>query len=243
MSASLGIDPALDPRRLAPVFARAGRLHLPGFLRPADAVAVHGALAASAPWVKSVRAGGDGGDVPMADWEAMDAARRADWERMLIAGAARDLQFQFDSWRISDFVERGERLGGALAPAEAVYDFVNSEAFLDFVRALTGDARCAYCDAQATRYRRGDFLALHHDEMPGMNRLYAYVLNLTPAWLTDWGGTLIFVDEDGHVAEGYTPAFNALNLFRVPAAHAVTQVASYAGADRLAITGWVRSRR
>lgn len=243
MAAPYAIDPGLDPSRLAPVFARAGRLHLPGILRPGDAAAVHRALTGPAPWVKSVRAGGDDGDVPLADWEAMTPERRADWEAMLIAGAARDLQFQFDSWRISDMVERGERRGGALAAAEAVYDFLNSETFLGFVRTLTGDPRCAYCDAQATRYRRGDFLALHHDEMPGMNRLYAYVLNLTPAWLTDWGGTLVFVDEDGHVAEGYAPAFNALNIFRVPAPHAVTQVASYAGADRLAITGWVRARR
>ena len=76
----------------------------------------------------------------------------------------------------------------------------------------------------------------------GLNRLFAYVLNLTPAWQADWGGTLIFVGDDGHVDQGYSPAFNALNLFRVPTRHAVTQVAGYAAANRLAITGWVRAR-
>ena len=54
---------------------------------------------------------------------------------------------------------------------------------------------------------------------------------------------IVFLDADGHVAEGYSPAFNALNIFRVPAAHAVTQVTTFADADRLSITGWVRSRR
>jgi Rps23 Pro-64 3,4-dihydroxylase Tpa1-like proline 4-hydroxylase len=68
-------------------------------------------------------------------------------------------------------------------------------------------------------------------------------MNLTPGWSVDWGGLLMFVDQDGHVAEAYTPAFNALNLFQVPQPHAVSMVAPFAGGDRLAITGWVRSKK
>lgn len=242
MTASLVIDPALDPRQLAPVFARMGRVHLPAIFAGSAATAIHHALSGPVPWMKCIRGGGDGGDVPMADWEAMTPGRRDDWNRLLIAHSTRDLQFQFDSWRVSDLIEAGNRAGGGLAPIEAVYDFLNSEPFLGFVRALTGEPRCAFADAQATRYRPGDFLAQHHDELAGMNRLYAYVLNFTPTWMSDWGGTLVFLDEDGHVAEGYRPVFNALNLFKVPTPHAVTQVASFAAADRLSITGWIRAR-
>ena len=97
-------------------------------------------------------------------------------------------------------------------------------------------------DAQATRYRPGDFLTAHDDDVAGKHRLYAYVLNFTPAWRPDWGGLLAFHDADGHVSEAYTPTFNALNIFRVPQQHAVTQVASFAGAQRLSITGWIRER-
>ena len=107
---------------------------------------------------------------------------------------------------------------------------------------LTGDPRCAYADAQATRYRPGDFLTAHDDDVAGKKRLYAFVLNFTPAWRPDWGGLLAFHDADGHVSEAYTPTFNALNIFRVPQQHAVTQVASFAGAERLSITGWIRER-
>ena len=49
-------------------------------------------------------------------------------------------------------------------------------------------------------------------------------------------------DIDGHVSEGYAPTFNALNIFRVPQLHSVTQVASYVAAERLSITGWIRER-
>ncbi|MBB1180632.1 2OG-Fe(II) oxygenase, partial [Pseudomonas sp. FW305-3-2-15-E-TSA4] len=76
----------------------------------------------------------------------------------------------------------------------------------------------------------------------GKHRLLAYVLNLTPRWRVDWGGLLLFLDPDGHVAEGYAPKFNALNIFRTPFPHAVTQVSTFAGAPRYAITGWIRAR-
>jgi Rps23 Pro-64 3,4-dihydroxylase Tpa1-like proline 4-hydroxylase len=54
---------------------------------------------------------------------------------------------------------------------------------------------------------------------------------------------LAFEGADGHIEEGFAPAFNALNLFAVPMRHAVTQVASFAPRDRLSITGWLRSRQ
>ena len=69
------------------------------------------------------------------------------------------------------------------------------------------------------------------------------MLNLTPGWRIEWGGLLLFHDEDGHVAEGYAPKFNSLNIFRVPQWHSVSQVASYVDQPRLAITGWIRSAR
>nr|WP_240902836.1 2OG-Fe(II) oxygenase family protein [Caulobacter sp. SLTY] len=94
----------------------------------------------------------------------------------------------------------------------------------------------------ATRYLPGHFLTAHDDAAPGKHRLYAYVLNLTARWRADWGGILMFLDEEDHVAEGYTPSFNALNIFRVPQRHAVSMVAPYAGEPRLSITGWIRSQ-
>jgi Rps23 Pro-64 3,4-dihydroxylase Tpa1-like proline 4-hydroxylase len=108
---------------------------------------------------------------------------------------------------------------------------------------VTGDERIAYVDAQATRYRPGHFLTEHTDDVAGKQRLYAYVLNLTPAWRIDWGGLLLFHAPDGHVAEAYCPRFNALNVFAVPQAHSVSVVAPFAPAHRLSVTGWLRAAR
>ena len=96
-------------------------------------------------------------------------------------------------------------------------------------------------DAQATLYRPGDFLTVHDDSIGGHKRLAAYVLNLTPIWRADWGGVLQFLGANGHVEEGYVPCFNALNVFRVPTQHSVSQVALY-GSLRYSITGWFHAR-
>ena len=59
---------------------------------------------------------------------------------------------------------------------------------------------------------------------------------------TGYDPTGAFHDADGHVSEAYAPTFNALNIFRVPQLHSVTQVASFAGGPRLSVTGWIRER-
>lgn len=242
MTVPLAIDPALDPARIAPVFARMGRIHLPGVFSPEAAAEVGAAVAGDVPWVKSWRTTGPSLDGPLADFEGLTPDLRAAFDADMARAAKDGFCFRFDAWRLSDDILAGKRRGGALAPLEAIHDFLNGEAFLRFVRTLTGEPRCAYCDVMVSRYRAGDFLSAHDDDIVGKKRLFAYVLNFTPVWRPDWGGVLLFLDEDGHVAEGYSPTFNALNLFSVPQAHAVSYVAPFAAGPRLSITGWVRAR-
>ena len=244
MSARPKLNRALDGSALAPVFARHGRIHVPNVLDAASARAVGGALASdSVPWTRSVTVNGNPYDIGLPTLAAMPAERAAQFRNAVDEAARAGFQYEFDAWRLSDVVESGERQGGPLAALEGIYDLVNGEAFLGFIRQLTGETRAAYVDAQATRYTAGHFLTAHDDAVEGKNRLFAYVLNFTPAWRADWGGLLLFHDADGHVSEGYTPTFNALNIFRVPQAHAVSQVASFVAASRYSVTGWIRTRR
>lgn len=95
-------------------------------------------------------------------------------------------------------------------------------------------------DGQATRYLPGHFLTGHDDDVAGKGRIAAYVLNLTPAWRTEWGGLLQFHDPAGDVLRGLLPRFNTLNLFTVPQLHSVSLVAPFAASPRYAVTGWIR---
>ena len=231
----------LDPARLAPVFKQHGRLHVPDVLEEGFALALAQAVAAHPPWSNTLSLEGRGHDATLEALARIPPETRREIDAVLSETARTGFQYNFDSWRLSDRMEAGERAGGILAPMEAAYDLLNSEAFLGFVRRVTQDPRPAYCDAQVTRFRAGHFLNAHDDVLEGKHRLYAYVLNLTPTWKIDWGGLLLFHDADGHVAEGLTPRFNSLNIFRVPQWHSVSQVASFVTAHRLSITGWIRT--
>jgi len=237
--AGFRIGQHLDPARIGPVFRRAGRLHVPDFLEAPQAAGLHEALTSSTPWWVHLPLGKAPVNLTPPGWQARPDPTRAGIETQMRGQARAGFHYAFDNWAVSDEIEAGRRTGH---PAEAFYDFLNSPAFLDWIRATTGDDRAAYCDAQCTRYRPGDYLNRHTDEAEGKNRLFAYVMNLTPGWSVDWGGLLQFIDPDGHVAEAYTPAFNALNIFKVPQPHSVSMVTPFAGGHRLAITGWVRAR-
>lgn len=178
-------------------------------------------------------------DVPVAVFEAEPMEEQARLIGMAHAEATDGFQFIFDRLRLGPAKAAGLPIP---KPLYDLYDLFNGAAFLDLARRLTGDDRIAYVDAQATRYLPGHFLNGHTDEHEDAGRLYAYVLNLSPVWRTEWGGLLMFQDEDGGVSETFTPAFGTLNVFRVPQDHCVSMVAPFAAAPRYSITGWWRTQ-
>lgn len=236
MAAGLALDPGLDDGALAAAFRRHGRLHISGILTPASAKSAYEAVVA-APWRMVLNAGDKVYEIAEADWGAMPESQRSGLVERVHAAASQTFQYKYWSCRLSDEGEPHSDPG-----LNALVALVNGAPFLSLLRKITGEPRVAFADAQATRYGPGDFLTAHDDGVAGKNRLAAFVLNLTPQWRADFGGLLAFVDADGHVAEAYTPAFNALNVFRVPHLHAVTAVAPFAPGWRYSVTGWLRSR-
>lgn len=232
------LAPRTDTQALAARFAQAGRVQIPGLLRQADAVRLHGALVERTPWNLFVIHDGPR-SMPLAQWQAMSPAERRDVDRQIAAAARTRFEARFLNWPLT---ETGEPDAGLIPELEALVRFLNGEDFLGFMRAVTGDGRIAYADGQATCYRPDDFLHRHTDHVPGKNRIAAYVLNLTPRWQPEWGGLLNFMGPGGQVEEAWVPAFNTLNVLRVPQDHFVGAVAGFVDEPRLAVTGWVRHR-
>lgn len=226
-----------DVNSLHAAFARAGRIHIPALLEAESAARLADAIARVEGWHLVLDSKGKHYDLDAAGM----AAAPAELRRVVdIAGAqAQDgFAYLFENCPIYDLYHGGRALDHPLAP---LFEFLNSATFLDFVRAVTGFAAIGFADAQATRYGPGHFLTSHNDAVDGKNRLAAYVLNMTPRWRPDWGGHLVFYDADGNITQGFAPTFNALNIFAVPADHAVSCVAPFAGAQRHSITGWLRA--
>lgn len=213
-----------------------GRVHIPGILGESYARSLLTALE-QAKWRTLVQAH-DYYDLTPSDIDPYP--ERVEEVRALAYGEAGPLfRFMFDSVKVSEQYESGRVTTGPLAD---FYRALNSKPALEYLRSITGEPRIAYVDAQATRYRPGQFLGRHDDQVPNRDRLFAYVLNLTPTWYADWGGLLMFMDADGHVSQAFTPAWNALNILAVPQPHAVSLVAPFATQFRYSITGWMRSR-
>ena len=120
-------------------------------------------------------------------------------------------------------------------------DLFNSDSFMTMARRLTGNDKVAFADGQVTRYLPGHFLNRHSDANPKTERLYAYVLNLSPDWRAEWGGLLQFLDEAGDITETFVPSFGTLNVFAVPQMHAVSSVSAFAPGPRYSVTGWWRA--
>lgn len=240
MGGPLRLDRGLQPQAYRPVFRQFGRLHIPGFLEPDAANDLYRSVAGARGWLRTVHvAEGTDAEIPLDGPDALPPGQIAALERELRDQARDSFQYVFDLIRVSLDAEAGRPVDPALL---AAYQFVNSDAFLGFVREMSGDPRAVYADMTASRYGRGHYLTTHDDLAPDQDRLFAYVLNLSPGWRSDWGGILMFLDEDDHVAEGYSPAFNAINIFTVPQRHAVSVVAPYAQGLRTSLTGWIRSR-
>jgi Rps23 Pro-64 3,4-dihydroxylase Tpa1-like proline 4-hydroxylase len=227
------LNPALDRAGLARAFAAAGRVHIPNVLTEASAVRLYRALQQETPWTLTLNKGTNFLDIEKVTPEERSRLARGAFERAHSA-----FQYIFDNHRLS---RNGEPYADPDHHLAKVVEFLNAPHLLAFIREVTGLPAIAWTDAQATLYRPGDFLTVHDDKVGGHNRVAAYVLNMTPGWRPDWGGVLQFIDERGNIAEGYVPTFNALNVFRVPAAHSVSQVALFGG-YRYSVTGWFHVR-
>lgn len=223
----------------AKTYARFRRMHIPDILAKRHAEDAWLALSGMRSWNTVVNLGPAVIHLTDGIKEQLSEAQSELLDRSINVAAARSYQFRFDNHRLS---ERGEPCKDPDHPLAPFVDFVNSPRFLAAMRQLTGRPDIAFADAQATRYGPGQFLHVHDDIDGPKKRIAAYVLNLTHDWSAEWGGILNFLDEDGHVAEGYVPRFNALNVFDVGVPHFVSYVAPYAEAPRLSITGWLRGR-
>lgn len=239
MSLKIEISSHHDARAFAALYRAQGRVQIREFLTAASADALEACLKEDVAYNTLFNKGDKVLFVTEQQMASLSPEERTRVVRMAESQATEGFQYFYDAHRVSD---NGEAYTQPRDALRAYSEFIRSPEFLVFVQTVTDAPAIAYADAQATRYRRGSFLNHHTDDVSGTNRIAAYVLNLTQKWRPDWGGVLLFVDPDGNVSEGYTPTYNAINLFRVPQGHMVSQVSSYAGADRLSITGWLRSR-
>lgn len=229
------INSDLDIAHWRQELATRGRTQIDAFLQPDAADFLHGLLRDEVPWTLAYRSEGRSQVMRAAELAALGAEREAEFIAARAREAVGRYGFAYDSYMMVTAYKEGRDPG---LPLHRVLEFFNTPDFIRLTHALSGDATLRRVNAQATRYRPGQFLKRHNDSDVDEGRRYAYVLNLTQRWEPDWGGLLQFFDADGRVFDTLMPRYNTLSLFRVPLDHAVSLVAPWAEEPRLAITGW-----
>lgn len=232
----LRLNPALNVQDYAEAFERDGLVQIGNFFEPHIANRLETALRENTFWRLSYRDENreprylDGQELAKIDQKSL-------WDQ-IIKRASKDSTYVCLSCPIEGTYGHPEQ---ANHPLHKLYKFLNSTAFLNFSRAVTGEEKAEVVDATATWYRPGDFLTTHTDEVRGHlgARRIAYMLGFTRAWRADWGGQVLFHDGAGDISRGLMPAFNALTLFKVPRPHSVAQVALYATEPRFVVGGWL----
>jgi len=231
------INNALDVDFWKQQLATRSRVQVPDFLQPDAAEVLRDCLAREVPWSLAERSEGE--SRTRGREGALDDAAYGEVLEAAYRNARESFQFVYDSYMLARARKEG---WDPDLPVHVMLDFLNSPEFIDFARYLTGDDAINAVNAQATRYRPGQFLTPHDDTHSGEGRRYAYVINLTPRWKVEWGGLLQFIDANGNVIDSFMPRWNALSIFRVPQLHHVSLVSPWAGEHRLAITGWFLAR-
>lgn len=233
---SLSINPALDATELAQAFSVHGRVQIPAFLDPADAEALFGQLRYREDWIQVVNSGEKLFELSRQTRAEMSDDQRSALDVAVYAGARNGFQFRYETIRVPDDQPSRDASDDPLA---VLATFLSSDPARELLRTVTAEPDITFADAQATAYAPGDFLTAHDDAVAGKRRKAAYVFGLTPQWRPEWGGLLLFHDDE-RVAEGFVPAFNTLNLFRVPQRHSVSEVSRAAPYRRYSVTGWLR---
>lgn len=238
MIKKIKINPDLDPEEFSKIYDRIGRVNIPNILTEESAQLIYDALVHEVPWQTNFNDGEKGHTLHEVQVDALKDTQRDLLLTHINEKAKHGFQYVYNSYSLSD--ARAQGLNQDLF-INSVLDFVNTEEFLSFVRAVTGGHDGKHIDSQCTLYRPGHFLSDHSDDVGGKHRLAAMVLNFTPNWRVDWGGILQFIDSNENVSQGITPSFNALNLLKVPQKHSVSYVVPHAVGGRYSITGWLRT--
>jgi SM-20-related protein len=229
------LNAQLNPSDLRHRFDPNRRVVVRDILQPAAADAIWNCMAREVPWELVFRRGNEAVTLDEAALARIDGSEMAKLTAAINAQAQNDFQFVY--WKFS-MVDAYRRQILPHLVLHRVLESLASAEMIAFVRSVTGLEDIQRVDAQATLYRPGNFLTAHSDEETGSTRRAAYVIQLCRNWRAEWGGLLQFLGADGGVTETFVPGYNQMALFAVPQEHTVSMVTPFAGAPRLAITGW-----
>ncbi|WP_171022306.1 2OG-Fe(II) oxygenase [Thalassotalea litorea] len=236
MSTQIKINPDLDWDALKLEYQTTSRLQIQNFFTNDTAEYLLQLLQAHQEWYLAYNHGNQFYESTLEDLQRLSPEQRHQFKSNIEKRAQNHFQYVFFQYYISQAIELGENPNH---PLHAFEDFVNSDVYLDKMRFLTAEEKINKADSYASYYAPGHFLSEHDDIHPKHDRVAACTFSLTKNWQLNWGGHLAFYDKQGNIDKALIPAFNTMNVFKIPQSHAVQPVAPWAGAKRLSLLSWL----
>ncbi len=229
------LHPGLDRAPIKDRFAATGRAQIKDILAEEAADRFYQCLTQELPWRLAYNEGANALELTREQMAQMTPQEQAQFQNGIFERASRQFQYAYSDYPAAQTISNPDE------PNFYVHDilrFLNGETFQSFLKDITGLEGKLYADGHATCFQAGHFLTIHDDRDTNDRRAVAYVFNMTKNWRVDWGAALQFFDSDLNIVESFAPAYNTLNIFRVPQGHAVSFVPPYATGGRFGMTGW-----
>lgn len=231
------LNPNLDLHAIEQEYAANGRVRINDLLGEEAVDELYHYLNDRTDWWHMMNTDGGLVELSRSQRARMSKKRLAALDAEVHVIAQLGFQYRYEGLRVPD---SSNGPGGATGLLADFARLMSSAPMLQMLRTVTGATELAFTDGHATAYGPGDFLTGHDDDVPGKDRLAAYVFGLTPQWRPEWGGLLLFHGPRDATAFALAPRFNTLDLFAVPQRHSVSMVTPAARYRRYAVTGWLR---
>ncbi|MEW9797897.1 2OG-Fe(II) oxygenase family protein [Alteromonas sp. CYL-A6] len=233
---NIDINPAIDTEKAKAEYQKTGRVQIKQFFTEQTANYLMECIERNTRWYFAYN---DPQGFYEADYDKVASLPddiKARFMGEIYARATTQFQYAFGQYYITQAVELNEDPGH---PLHAVEAFVNSEQYLSLMRDITGEPAIRKADSYASLYDKGHFLTNHNDIHKKHDRVAACTFGFTKNWNMNWGGHVVFFDEDGNIEQGFKPEFNTFTMFRIPQEHAVQTVSPFAGAKRYSLLSWL----
>lgn len=233
----LRLNPALDPAPYARIYAEQKCVQIANLFEPEVADALERVLLAL-PWrLLCQNEFRETVLLTQDQLRAMSPEARKALEDGIRQRAAENFGYTYYAYPMLEAAQKG---WDPEHPIHALTAFLNSPEFIDFAGKLIGHPGLTKIDAHASNYQRGQYLTRHKDDGARKERRAAYTIGFSRNWQPDWGGLLLFLDDNGDVLRGFKPRFNVLTVFDGLMLHSVTSVSTFAPAGRMSVAGWFR---
>lgn len=225
----------LDTNQLRCEYEKKNRIFIKDILQRDAAISLTHSLAKEIPWqigymekgIPHVFSAQNLANMSTEQWDLI--------QKGIIAQGSKGFQFCYGHYSVTD---TNTQECQADAFINKFRDFLLSDQFFEFARAVTGIPEVCKLEILAARFLPGNFLMVHDDHAKP-ERKVAFVFSLARDWRVDWGGLTHFLEPDGAVSDTFVPTFNSLSMFNVPVPHAVSYIMPFAQQPRYTVTGWL----